>query len=141
MTDQPALQKKSTRLHLSAWLLLPALALLAGAAYVVLGGLPHAERAITSDLIRWLAILPIVSLWWGAMVVSAAAFNLLLTWEPMRGTEAGWADLALTGDEHARWLLLRNDIRWAVLLVISGAFHLLLGARIMAYAGGLGVAG
>lgn len=137
----PESKSKAHGLKFSAWVLLPALAALAGTAYVILGGLPNAGRAVTPDLIRWLAILPIVSVWWGAMVVSASAFNLLLTWEPLRATEASWNELALTGDRHARWMLVRNDIRWCVLLTLSGAFHLWLGARIMAFAGGLGVAG
>lgn len=140
MTDA-ASKPKTRRLNFSAWVLLPALAALAGTAYVILGGLPNAGRAITPDLIRWLAILPIVSCWWGAMVVSAAGFNLLLTWEPLHTTEANWNSLALAGDRNARWMLVRNDLRWCVLLVLSGAFHLWLGARIMAFAGGLGVAG
>ena len=42
---------------------------------------------------------------------------------------------------NARWLLIRNDIRWCVMLLIASGFFLYLAPRIMAYAGGLGVAG
>ena len=148
--EQPQpLQKKTLRLNLSAWLLLPFLAALAVAAYIVLGGLPNAERSITPDLIRWLVILLIVTLYWGAMVVSAAATVMVFMWEPPRGIEKQWIDMVLAGrgdvtgeiGRNARWLLIRNDIRWCVMLLIASGFFLYLAPRIMAYAGGLGVAG
>lgn len=106
--------RRTFGLNLSAWVLLPALAALAIAGFVLLGALPGAE--LSPDLMNRLSALPVLCLQAGCAVVMAAAFNNLFCWEPCRSIEAGWHDLALAGHAGARWLLLRNDLRWAFLI-------------------------
>lgn len=116
MTDDTLAKspRRAFGLNLSAWVLLPALALIAIAGFVVLGALPGAE--LSPDLINRLSALPVLCVQAGCAIVLAAAFNNLFCWEPCRGLEANWHDLALSGHAGARWLLVRNDLRWAFLL-------------------------
>ncbi len=121
MTDavhKPA--SKTKRLNLAAWVLLPALAIIAAAGFVLLGGLPGVT--LPPALINTLAMVPALCLQAGAAIIMAAAFNLLFCWEPSRSTEAGWHDLALAGNAHAKWLLVRADLRWAYMLTLLLAF-------------------
>lgn len=108
------------RLNLSAWVLLPVLALLAIGGWVVLGALPGVE--LSPDLINRLSALPVLCVQAGCAIVMAAGFNYTCSWDPARGTEAGWHDMALAGNREARWLLVRNDLRWAYLLTLFLAF-------------------
>lgn len=116
MTDDiaSATPRKKFAINLSAWVLLPVLAALAVAGLIFLGALPGAD--IAADLIARLQALPVLCVQAGCAIVMAAGFNNLFCWEPCRGTEAGWHDLAMAGNAHAKWLLVRNDIRWAFLL-------------------------
>lgn len=112
--------RKTFGLNLSAWVLLPVLAALAIAGFVLLGALPGAE--LSPDLINRLSALPVLCVQAGCAIVMAAGFNNLFCYEPCRSTEAGWHDLALAGHAGARWLLIRNDLRWAYLLTLLFAF-------------------
>ncbi len=119
MTDTAAIAKpprRHVRLALIALAVMPAIALLAGFGYVFIGGLPGVQ--LTGDLMAMLAALPVVTAYACAAITMAVGFNNLYCWEPCRGTEAGWHDLALAGNAHAKWLLVRNDLRWAALLVL-----------------------
>ena len=58
----------------------------------------------------------------GAAVVLAVFFNNTFTYEPGREIERAWHMAALAGDRNARWLLLRNDVRWFFLLAMAGYF-------------------
>lgn len=122
MTDTPAIKppRKTFALNLSAWVLLPLLALLAIAGFVLLGALPGAE--LSPDLINQLSALPVLCVQAGCAIVMAAGFNNLFCWEPCRSMEADWHGLALAGNAGAKWLLIRNDLRWAYLLTLFLAF-------------------
>jgi hypothetical protein len=113
--------KRPTKNTLIALVVLPAMVLVSLAAYVLLGALPNVQ--LTGDQVSWLIELPILTVYAGAAVVTAATFNLAMTWEPGPHTEAGWHDRALAGDRHAKWLLIRNDLRWLALLVLFGAWY------------------
>jgi hypothetical protein len=93
---------------------------LAIAGWIVLGALPGVE--LSPDLINRLSALPVLCVQAGCAVVMAAGFNNLFCYEPSRGIEAGWHGLALAGNRDARWLLVRNDLRWACLLALFLAF-------------------
>jgi len=112
--------RRHVRLALIALAIMPAIALLAAFGFVMIGGLPGVN--LTGDLMAMLAALPVITAYACAALTMAVGFNNLYCWEPCRGTEAGWHDLALAGNAHAKWLLVRNDLRWAALLVLSGAF-------------------
>lgn len=122
MTDSTPIKppRKIFALNLSAWVLLPALALLAIAGFVFLGALPGAE--LSPDLINRLSALPVLCVQAGCAIVMAAGFNNLFCYEPCRSIERDWHDLALGGDSYAQWLLIRNDLRWAYLLTLFLAF-------------------
>lgn len=123
MTDAATIVKpprRHVRLALIALAIMPMLALLAAFGFVLLGGLPGVQ--LTGDLMAMLAALPVVTAYACAAITMAVGFNNLYCWEPCSGTEAGWHDLALAGNAYAKWLLVRNDLRWAALLLMSGAF-------------------
>lgn len=107
-------------LALIAFAIMPMLAVMAALGFVFIGGLPGVH--LTGDLMAMLAALPVVTAYACAAITMAVGFNNLYCWEPCRGTEAGWHDLALAGNAYAKWLLVRNDLRWAALLLMSGAF-------------------
>ena len=73
-------------------------------------------------LVLALILLPIITCYAAGAVVLAVFFNNTFTWEPGRLVERAWHDAALAGDRNARWLLLRNDLRWLALLILSGSF-------------------
>lgn len=122
MTDSTPIKppRKIFALNLSAWVLLPALAVLAIAGFVFLGALQGAE--LSPDLINRLSALPVLCVQAGCAIVMAAGFNNLFCYEPCRSIERDWHDLALGGDSFAQWLLVRNDLRWAYLLTLFLAF-------------------
>lgn len=103
-----------------AAVVLPAMVFVAAFGYAALGGLPAVR--FTGDQIDALAWLPVLTVYAVAAIVIAAFFNNVFTWEPSHSAEAQWVERALSGDVNARWVLVRNDVRWCVLLVLSGAF-------------------
>lgn len=120
MSNMRAWFKRNAALLTAALLVLPLMTVAAGYGYAALGALPDVR--FTGAQIEALSWLPVVCMYAGAAVVLAVFFNNAFCWEPGRSIEAGWHDLALTGHPHAKWLLVRNDIRWAVLLLYAGAF-------------------
>lgn len=112
--------RKHRGLLAAALLLLPVMVVAAAWGYAALGALPQVR--FTGDQIEALAWLPVLTAYAGGVIVVAAFFNVVFTWEPGRETEEGWHRLALDGDANARWLLVRHDIRWLALLVMTGAF-------------------
>ena len=112
--------RKTFGMNLSAWVLLPALAVLAIAGFILLGALPGVE--LSPDLMNRLSAMPVLCVQAGCAIVMAAGFNNLFCYEPCRSIEAGWHDLALAGNRYAQWLLVRNDLRWAYLLTLLLAF-------------------
>ena len=112
--------KRHLALIVSALVLLPLMAFAAFYGYAAMGALPDVR--FTGAQIEALSWLPVITLYAAAAVVLAVWFNNMFCWEPGRNTEAGWHDLALAGNAHAKWLLVRNDIRWLALLTLSGAF-------------------
>lgn len=119
-TDTVKPPRRHVRLALIALAVMPGIALLAAFGFVLIGGLPGVH--LTGDLMALLAALPVITAYACAAITMAVGFNNLYCWEPCRGTEAGWHDLALTGHAGAKWLLVRNDLRWFALLLMSGAF-------------------
>lgn len=120
MTTTLNRRARHVRLALIALAIMPALALLAAFGFVMIGGLPGVQ--LTGDLMAMLAALPVITAYACAAICMAVGFNNLYCWEPCRDLEANWHGLALAGDAHAKWLLVRNDLRWAALLLLSGAF-------------------
>lgn len=112
--------KRHSALIVSAAVLLPAMASAAFCGYAAMSALPTVR--FTGAQIKELAWLPVISCYAGAAVVVAAFINNAFMYEPGRDTENAWHAAVLTGDRNARWLLLRNDLRWLALLILSGAF-------------------
>lgn len=100
--------------------LLPIMAVAASWGYAALSALPGVR--FTGEQIEALSWLPIITCYAAAAVVLAVFFNNTFTWEPGRLVERTWHDLALQGDRNARWLLVRNDLRWLALLLLAGTF-------------------
>lgn len=112
--------RKHLALLVLALILLPAMALAASWGYAALSALPAVR--FTGEQIEALAWLPVITCYAAGAVVLAVFFNNVFTWEPGRLVERAWHDAVLTGDRNARWLLLRNDLRWLALLILSGSF-------------------
>ena len=112
--------KRSLALLVLALVAMPVMALIVPWAWTVAAGFPGVR--LTSDQIVALLWLPVLTVYAGAAITLAAFFNKTFTWEPGRDIEIAWHVAALAGDRNARWLLWRNDIRWAVLLAMAGAF-------------------
>lgn len=112
--------RKHLALLVLALILLPVMAVAASWAYAALGALPDVR--FTGEQIEAMAWLPVLTLYAGCAVALAVFFNNVFTWEPGRIIEAGWHDMALAGDKNAKWLLVRNDLRWLALLLMAGAF-------------------
>lgn len=112
--------RKQLALVVLALVLLPIMAIAASWGYAALSALPTVR--FTGDQIEALAWLPVITCYAAAAVVLAVFFNNTFTWEPGRHVERAWHDAVLAGDRNARWLLLRNDLRWLALLILSGSF-------------------
>ena len=112
--------RKHLALLVLALVLLSMMAVAASWGYAALSALPDVR--FTGEQIKELAWLPVITCYAGAAVVLAAFFNNAFTWEPGRLVERAWHDAVLAGDRNARWLLLRNDLRWLALLILSGSF-------------------
>lgn len=112
--------RKTFGMNLSAWVLLPALAILAIVGFIVLGALPGVK--LSPDLMERLSGMPVLCVQAGCAIVMAAGFNNLFCYEPCRSIERDWHTLALGGDRFAQWLLIRNDLRWAYLLTLFLVF-------------------
>lgn len=113
--DKP--QRKVRRLNLAAWVLLPALVILAVAGYVFIGGLPGAE--LPPDLMGRLVGMAVLSVQAGCAIVMAIAFVHLSMYEAPMALERAWYEAALAGCKNARWLIAMNSVRW---LVVIGGF-------------------
>lgn len=118
-TDTPPVEarRKTRRLHLAAWVLLPILAVLAVLGWTVLGGLPDAE--LPPDLIGRLAALPVLCVQAGCAIVMAIGFVHLSMYEAPMSLERDWYEAALAGCRNARWLIAMNSLRW---LAVGGGF-------------------
>lgn len=112
--------RKHLALLVLALVLLPMMAIAASWGYAALSALPAVR--FTGEQIEALAWLPVITCYAGAAVVLAAFVNNAFMYEPGRETEKAWHAAVLAGDQNARWLLLRNDLRWLALLVLAGAF-------------------
>lgn len=112
--------RKHLALLVLALILLPAMALAASWGYAALSALPAVR--FTGEQIEALAWLPVITCYAAGAVVLAAFVNNAFMYEPGRETEKDWHAAVLAGDQNARWLLLRNDLRWLALLVLAGAF-------------------
>lgn len=119
-TDTRTWFKRHLALLVAALVILPLMAVAASYAYAALGALPDVR--FTGEQIDALSWLPVISLYAGAAVVLAVFFNNTFTYEPGREVEKAWHAAALAGDRNARWLLIRNDLRWFVLLAMAGYF-------------------
>lgn len=120
MTFAAGRWRRHLALLVLALVLLPIMAVAASWAYAALSALPTVR--FTGDQIEALAWLPVITCYAGAAVVLAAFVNNAFMYEPGRETEKAWHSAVLAGDHNARWLLLRNDLRWLALLVLAGAF-------------------
>lgn len=112
--------RKHLALLVLALVLLPIMAVAASWGYAALSALPAVR--FTGEQIEALAWLPVITCYAAGAVVLAVFFNNAFTWEPGRYVERAWHDAVLAGDRNARWLLLRNDLRWLALLILSGSF-------------------
>ena len=112
--------RKHLALLVLALVLLPMMAVAASWGYAALSALPAVR--FTGEQIEALAWLPVITCYAAGAVVLAVFFNNTFTWEPGRYVARAWHDAVLSGDRNARWLLLRNDLRWLALLILSGSF-------------------
>jgi len=112
--------RKHLALLVLALVLLPIMAIAASWGYAALSAFPAVR--FTGEQIEALAWLPVTACYAAGAVVLAVFFNKTFTWEPGHETEKAWHAAVLAGDQNARWLLLRNDLRWLALLVLAGAF-------------------
>ena len=112
--------KRRLALWALALIAMPVMAVAIPWAWTLAASFPDVR--LTSDHIDALLWLPVITLYAAAAVVMAAGFNINFTYEPGRETEVAWHTAALAGDPHARWMLVRHDLRWFVLLAMSGTF-------------------
>lgn len=112
--------RKHLALLVLALVLLPMMAVAASWGYAALSALPDVR--FTGEQIKELAWLPVITCYAAGAVVLAAFVNNAFMYEPGRETEKAWHAAVLAGDQNARWLLLRNDLRWLALLILSGSF-------------------
>ena len=112
--------KRRLALWALALIAMPVMAVAIPWAWTLAASFPDVR--LTSDHIDALLWLPVITLYAAAAVVMAAGFNINFTYEPGRETEIAWHTAALAGDPHARWMLVRHDLRWFVLLAMSGTF-------------------
>ena len=112
--------KRRLALLVLALIAMPVMAVAVPWAWTLAASFPDVR--LTSEQIDTLLWLPVTTLYAAAAVVMAAGFNINFTYEPGRETEVAWHTAALAGDPHARWMLVRHDLRWFVLLAMSGTF-------------------
>lgn len=112
--------RRSLALLVLALVAMPVMAVAVPWAWTLAAGFPDVR--LTSEQIDAVLWLPVLSLYAAAAVVLAVFFNNTFTYEPGRAVERAWHDAALAGDRHAKWLLVRNDLRWLGLLLLAGAF-------------------
>lgn len=112
--------KRRIALFVLALVAMPLMAAAFPWVWTLAGSFPDVR--LTSEQIDTLLWLPIITLHAAAAVVMAAGFNINFTYEPGRETELAWHTAALAGDPYARWMLVRHDLRWFVLLAMSGTF-------------------
>ena len=112
--------KRRLALLVLALIAMPVMAVAFPWAWTLAASFPDVR--LTSEQIDMLLWLPVTTLYAAAAVVMAAGFNINFTYEPGRETEIAWHNAALAGDPHARWMLVRHDLRWFVLLAMSGTF-------------------
>lgn len=115
----------------SSWILaigsagiLPALVVLSIGGVIVLGGVADSmpKDAQLKDMLAWLRNLPVLTGYATAAVVMAMATLWAFAYEPGPGTEEGWHDLALTGNPHAKWLIVQHNIHRLLMLAMFLAF-------------------
>lgn len=115
-----ATSKRKVALVVIALLALPLMAVASSYAWAALAAFPDAK--FTDEQLKTLAWLPVISMYAAGVIVLAVLFNSWFTYEPGHDVEQRWHEMALEGNVHARWLLVRADLRWAVLLAYVGAF-------------------
>ena len=117
----------------SSWILaigsaaaLPGLVLLSIVGVIVLGGVAESlpQTAAVKDLLALLQSLPVFS----AHAAAAVVFAMFVLWgfayEPGPGTEAGWFDMALAGNAHAKWLIVQHNVHRLLMLAMFLYFFL-----------------
>lgn len=115
---------KGLRGFISRWqefgVWMPVLVLLALGGFVVFGALPGV--AITGDLIAWMLELPVACLWLAAAMGAAWLFKATYLQDLDSAQEAALYQLVLQGNAHARWLLIKDRLEWAFLIVLFALF-------------------
>lgn len=99
---------------------MPVLVLVALISFLVLGGLPGV--AVSGDLIAWMLELPIACLYLAAAMGAAWLFKFTYLLDINTVRELELHSLVLQGDKHARWLIIKDRIEWAFLIVLFTAF-------------------
>ncbi len=99
---------------------MPVLVLLALGGFLVFGGLPGV--AVSGDLIAWMLELPIACLYLAAAMGAAWLFKFTYLDDLNAVREIQLHELVLQGNAHARWLLIKDRLEWAFLIVLFAAF-------------------
>ena len=119
-------KRSSWILAIASALVLPALVLLCIAGVIVLGGIADSMpmNAPVRELLNWLQTLPVTTAHAAAAVVVAMFVLWAFAYEPGPGTEAGWFDMALAGNEHAKWLIVQHNVHRLLMLAMFLYFFL-----------------
>jgi hypothetical protein len=98
---------------------LPVLVILSIGGWVVFGAL---DQRITADALAWLLELPILCAYLAAACGAAWLVKFTYLFDLSCPREDALHSLVQQGDEHARWLLVKDRLEWAFLLVLFVAF-------------------
>ena len=119
-------KRSSWVLALGSAAVLPGLVLLSIAGVIVLGGVAEGmpQNAAVKELLSWLQTLPVVTAHAAAAVLVAMFVLWAFAYEPGPGTEADWFDRALTGDPHAKWLIVQHNVHRLLMIAMFLFFFL-----------------
>jgi hypothetical protein len=113
--------KKNTMLsrwqEFAVWL--PVLVVLTIAGWIFFGAI---DRSIAGDTLAWLLELPVTCAYLAAAIGAAWLVKNTYLFDLGLIREDALHDLAKAGDRNARWLLIKDRLEWAFLLVLFCLF-------------------
>jgi hypothetical protein len=98
---------------------LPVLVILSIAGWVVFGAL---DQRITADALSWLLELPILCAYLAAACGAAWLVKFTYLRDLNADDECDLHALAQKGNKGARWLIVKDRIEWAFLLILFALF-------------------
>ena len=117
----------------SGWMLaagsaavLPGLVILSIIGVIVLGGIADGmpKNAAVKELLSWLQTLPVLTGNAVAAVIVAMFVLWAFAYEPGPVAEKHWFYLTLTGDRHAKWMIVQHNIHRLLMLAMFLYFFL-----------------